>query len=82
MKPENLPVPDRSLDARGKFCPVPVVELAKVIKELPAGQVVEVWATDPGMQADVPAWCRAKRQELLALWSEGKVFKAQVRKVV
>jgi TusA-related sulfurtransferase len=80
VKPEELPVPNLSVDATGKFCPVPVVEVAKAVLALQPGQVVELLATDPGVQADVPAWCKATKHELLALWREGKTFKAFVRK--
>jgi len=71
---------DATLDASGLFCPLPIVKAAKKIKELAVGQVLEVIATDPGIQVDLPAWCKSTGHELLGIeeW-EGK-FWGYVRK--
>jgi tRNA 2-thiouridine synthesizing protein A len=73
-------VPDLVLDLKGLVCPVPVVKLANAIKEIEVGGVVEATATDPGVLADIPAWCRASGNELLAINREGKVFVFRVRR--
>ena len=54
------------VDARGLRCPLPVIRLARAAKDLPAGAVVELWATDPAARADVPAWCRMRGHALVA----------------
>lgn len=54
------------VDARGLRCPLPVIRLASAARDLPAGSVLELWATDPAARADVPAWCRMRGHELLA----------------
>ena len=72
--------PDLSIDTSGQFCPVPIVEIAKAIKAVAPGQVVELVATDPGAEGDLAAWCRATKNELLALTRDGKVLRALVRK--
>ncbi|MBO8193364.1 aminotransferase class V-fold PLP-dependent enzyme [Streptomyces oryzae] len=46
-----------TVDARGKLCPLPVIELAKVIEDVPAGGVVRVLADDEAARLDIPAWC-------------------------
>jgi len=76
----DVPQPDLSVDTSGRFCPVPILEVAKAIKSLSPGQVVEVVATDPGVEADMPAWCKATKNELVALLREGKTFRAFVRR--
>jgi len=53
------------VDARGLRCPLPVIRLARGAKDLPAGALVELWATDPAARADVPAWCRMRGHELV-----------------
>ena len=53
------------VDARGLRCPLPVIRLARAAKDLPAGALVELWATDPAARADVPAWCRMRGHELV-----------------
>lgn len=74
------PVPDLILDTSGKFCPVPVLEIAKAIKTLQSGQVIELVATDPGVATDMPSWCKATRNEFLGLVREGGTLRAYVRK--
>lgn len=74
------PHPDLRVDTSGKFCPVPILEVSKAVKALSPGQVVEIVATDPGVEADMPAWCKATRNELVALLREGKTFRAFVRR--
>ena len=53
------------VDARGLRCPLPVIRLAQVALDAPAGTVVEVWATDPAARADIPAWCRMRAHDYL-----------------
>ncbi len=75
-----LPTPDRTLDTSGTFCPFPIVETAKAVRALPAGSVLLVIATDPGIALDMPMWCRATHHEHLATVREGAAWKSYVRK--
>ncbi len=56
---------DLELDCRGQRCPLPVIELARHVTDVPIGAVVAVVATDPAARHDVPAWCRMRDQEHL-----------------
>ncbi len=56
---------DLELDCRGQRCPLPVIELARHVTDVPTGAVVAVVATDPAARHDVPAWCRMTGQEHL-----------------
>lgn len=58
--------PDVEVDARGLACPLPVIELAKAVRELPVGGLVRLAATDEAADVDVPVWCRMQRQRLVA----------------
>lgn len=49
-------------DVVGTFCPVPVAETAKMVKQMQIGQVLELIADDPGVVEDIPAWCKATGQ--------------------
>lgn len=51
------------VDARGKRCPIPVIELAKVIGDVPVGGTVRVLADDEAARLDIPAWCGMRGQE-------------------
>lgn len=46
------------LDARRLLCPMPVIRTQNRVKELVPGDTLDVYATDPGVKADIPAWCR------------------------
>jgi tRNA 2-thiouridine synthesizing protein A len=46
------------LDARRMFCPMPVIRTQDKIKQLAAGDILQVVSTDPGALSDIPAWCR------------------------
>lgn len=50
------------VDAVGLRCPMPVLELARLVAAagLPDGSEVEVVSDDPAAAADVPAWARMR----------------------
>jgi tRNA 2-thiouridine synthesizing protein A len=59
------PVAATEVDARGLSCPMPVIELAKAIRDVEVGERVRLLATDPAAKVDVPVWCRMQRQQLV-----------------
>lgn len=63
----DLPAPSGStdtlvLDMLGKRCPLPVIELARRITEVPVGGTVVVLADDEAARLDIPAWCSMRQQ--------------------
>ncbi|MGV4924250.1 aminotransferase class V-fold PLP-dependent enzyme [Streptomyces sp. BHT-5-2] len=55
--------PGLVVDALGRRCPIPVIELAKVIGEVPVGGTVTVLSDDEAARLDIPAWCAMREQE-------------------
>ncbi|MFD9819872.1 sulfurtransferase TusA family protein, partial [Streptomyces violascens] len=53
------------VDSLGRLCPIPVIELAKAIGNVPVGGVVTVLADDEAARLDIPAWCEMRGQEYL-----------------
>lgn len=51
------------VDALGKLCPIPVIELAKVIRDVPVGGTVTVLSDDEAARLDIPAWCEMRGHE-------------------
>ncbi len=51
------------VDSLGKLCPIPVIELAKVIGDVPVGGTVRVLSDDEAARLDIPAWCAMREQE-------------------
>ena len=55
--------PSLVVDALGRRCPIPVIELAKVFGEVPVGGTVSVLSDDEAARLDIPAWCEMRGQE-------------------
>ncbi len=73
--------PEKTLDAKGLKCPMPVVKTSKEIKGIAVGGVLEVLATDPGSMADITAWAKSTGNELLEAKRDEGVFKFYIRRV-
>ena len=71
---------DATLDCIGLYCPMPIYQTAKKIKEMKAGQVLKVLADDEGIKTDMPAWCRTTGNELLGIEKDAEGYKAYVKK--
>ncbi len=71
---------DRVIDAKGQMCPMPIITLARVMKEVAPGQVVVVLATDAGAKRDIPAWCEKTGATLLDSTEEQGVLTFYLRK--
>ena len=71
---------NKTLDASGLSCPLPIVKTKKEIDSMAPGQVLEVISTDPGSKNDMTAWCKRTGNELLESSEEGGKFKFYVKK--
>ncbi len=61
---------DREIDARGSFCPGPLMELIRGLKALPVGGVLAVLSGDPGSGKDIPAWIQKAGHEYVGAFEE------------
>jgi tRNA 2-thiouridine synthesizing protein A len=68
------------VDARGLYCPIPVLRLARAFRDRPAGAAARLLATDPAVVEDVEVFCRERGHELLESLREGDVFSFLVRR--
>jgi tRNA 2-thiouridine synthesizing protein A len=57
----------RTIDARGSFCPGPLMELIRGIRESAVGDVLEVYSTDSGSRTDIPKWVEKAGHGLIAV---------------
>ena len=71
---------DHVLDCVGLYCPMPIYETSKKIKELQQGEVLEVIADDKGIKKDMPAWCETTGNEFLGIEEKGGEYKVYVKK--
>lgn len=58
------------VDARRLLCPMPVIRTQDKVKNLNAGDTVEVFCTDPGAANDIPAWCRINGHKVVSMKEE------------
>lgn len=58
-------MPDRTLDATGLRCPMPLLKTKLELNGMTAGEQLEVIATDVGSQRDIPAWVALSAHELV-----------------
>lgn len=68
------------LDARGLFCPEPVMMLHNRILDVEVGQVLRVVATDPSTTRDIPRFCQFLGHELLSQQEAGGEFMFLIRR--
>ena len=53
------------LDCRGRRCPLPILDLARAIRDVSVAATVMVEADDPAAGSDIIAWCRMRGHEYL-----------------
>lgn len=57
----------RIVDARGSYCPGPLMELIRVIRESDVGTVIAVRSTDQGSRTDIPKWVEKAGHRLVGV---------------
>jgi tRNA 2-thiouridine synthesizing protein A len=68
------------LDTKGMKCPLPVLRARRAMKQVEAGSLLEVHATDPDSVKDFHAFCETTGDELLEWHEEEGVYIFRIRK--
>ncbi len=63
---DTTPECDATLDTTGLYCPEPIMLMHNKVRDMAAGQVLQVIATDPATKRDVPKFCQFLGHELIA----------------
>jgi TusA-related sulfurtransferase len=71
---------ETSLDARGKSCPMPIVLIAKALRDVASGTRMTVRADDRAFPEDVKAWCRKTGYQLVSLDGKPGFYEAVIQK--
>ena len=72
---------ERVVDARGSFCPGPLMELISNMKMMSVGDTLELLSTDAGSAADVPEWIKKVGHEMLDTEQDSEgIWHIRVRK--
>ena len=69
MTETQIPTVTRTLDARGSFCPGPLMELIRGMKESEVGDVLAVLSTDKGSKTDIPKWIGKAGHNLIGVFT-------------
>jgi TusA-related sulfurtransferase len=64
---ETRPTITKTIDARGSFCPGPLMELIRAIRESQVGDVIAVRSTDNGSRTDIPKWVDKAGHRLVSI---------------
>lgn len=71
----------KEIDARGSFCPGPLMELIRAVKMSAVGDIVAVISSDEGSKKDIPAWVAKAGQEFLGTEPAEGATRFIVRKI-
>ncbi|OGO57356.1 MAG: hypothetical protein A2V85_15865 [Chloroflexi bacterium RBG_16_72_14] len=69
MTETAIPPIDVTLDARGSFCPGPLMELIRGMREAEVGDVIAVLSSDKGSKADIPKWVEKAGHNLIGVFT-------------
>jgi TusA-related sulfurtransferase len=72
--------PDKRIDCTGLFCPMPIVKTREAIRQLAAGQLLEMLSDDPASEADMKSWAQITGNALVHTGRDGGVYRFLVRK--
>jgi TusA-related sulfurtransferase len=74
-------MPERKIiDARGTYCPGPLMELIANMKLIEVGDELEILSTDAGSANDIPEWINKVGHAMVSSTQEGDVWHIVVRK--
>lgn len=69
------------VDARGAYCPGPLMELIASLKLIEIGDEIEVLSSDKGSAQDIPAWVAKVKHEVVSNEEQENVWHIVVRKM-
>ncbi|MCL5882086.1 MAG: sulfurtransferase TusA family protein [Candidatus Thermoplasmatota archaeon] len=73
--------PDKVVDARGSFCPGPLMEMIKAYKQAKIGDVISVYSTDSGTKKDATAWINKSGNQLIGVFDRNGYYEIEMKKV-
>ncbi len=73
---------DVTADIVYMMCPMHLLKLDEMIKEIETGQVLEIMTDYDGALEDIPAWCEKTGNEFIGVEESEDYFKFYIRKTV
>jgi TusA-related sulfurtransferase len=71
----------KTLDARGLFCPSPVMQTNVELSKMKVGEILTVLADDPAAEDDISNWARKLGHEVVKMEKNGNEIRFEIKKV-
>ena len=71
----------KTLDARGLFCPSPVMQTNVELSKMKVGEILTVLADDPAAEDDISSWARRLGHEVVKMEKNGNEIRFEIKKV-
>ncbi len=69
-----------TIDARGAYCPGPLMELIAKLKLVQVGDEIEVLSSDKGSVNDIPEWVKKVHHEMVGVTPKDGYWSIVVRR--
>jgi TusA-related sulfurtransferase len=70
----------QTIDARGAYCPGPLLELIATLKLIEIGDEIEILSSDQGSANDIPEWVAKVGHEMGAITEQDGYWSLCVKK--
>ena len=71
----------KTLDARGLFCPSPVMQTNVELSKMQGGEILTVLADDPAAEDDIANWARRLGHEVIKMEKNGNEIRFEIKKI-
>jgi len=71
----------KTLDARGLFCPSPVMQTNVELSKMQIGEILTVLADDPAAEDDIANWARKLGHEVVKMEKIGNEIRFEIKKI-
>ncbi len=71
----------KTLDARGLFCPSPVMQTNVELSKMQIGEILTILADDPAAEDDIASWARRLGHEIIKMEKNGNEIHFEIKKV-
>ncbi|MBF0473855.1 MAG: sulfurtransferase TusA family protein [Nitrospirae bacterium] len=78
---ENIK-PDVTTDIVYMMCPMHLLKLQEMIKEIEVGQTLEILTDYDGALEDIPAWCEKTGNEFIGIDEAEDFYKIYIKKLI
>ena len=72
---------EKTLDARGLFCPSPVMQTNVELSKMQIGEILTVLADDPAAEDDIANWARRLGHEVVKMEKNGNEIRFEIKKI-